>query len=326
MSSQASENTQAQRPLRVVFMGSPDFAVPSLHAVAATCELVGVVSQPDRPAGRGRKLRAPAVKDAALELTAFDGPILQPSKVRDGTLAAALRDLAPDLIVVTAYGRILPTEILELAPHGCINVHASLLPKWRGAAPIQRAVLAGDPETGVAIMQMDEGCDTGPVFEMRATPIGPNETSGELFVRLAELGGEVLEDFLRRFPEVPAAEAQDHDAAMHAPKLEKSEGAVDFSLSAARVHDHIRGMDPWPGAFAQLGDDRVKLFASRVVEAAASAGEPGSVLGLVDGALRVACGEGVVALGELQAPGKRRMDATAFASGRDLAGAGFTAT
>ena len=169
--------------MRAAFMGSPEFAVASLHAVAEVCDLRVVVSQPDRPAGRGRKLVAPAVKEAALVLGV---PVLQPTKVRDGSLAAELRRHALDVIVVTAYGRILPREILELPRFGCINVHASLLPRWRGAAPIQRAVLAGDGETGVAIMRMEEGLDTGPIYRELVTPIGPLETSGELFERLVE--------------------------------------------------------------------------------------------------------------------------------------------
>src|SRR5690606_31487710 len=192
--------------LRAVFMGSPEFAVPSLEAVARTCDLLLAVTQPDKPAGRGRKLMPPAVKEAAIRLGV---PVSQPVKVRDGTLAAALRELAPDVIVVTAYGRILPRAILEVPRHGCINVHASLLPRWRGAAPIQRAVLAGDAETGVAIMQMEEGLDTGPVFRAASTPIGAEETSGELFARLADLGGMLLEEFLREFPQVPPPTPQD---------------------------------------------------------------------------------------------------------------------
>ncbi len=192
--------------LRAAFMGSPDFAVASLQAVARACDLRVVVSQPDRPAGRGRKLVAPAVKEAA---AALGVPVLQPLKVRDGVLAAQLREHDLDVIVVTAYGRILPLEILEIPRLGCINVHASLLPRWRGAAPIQRAVLAGDRETGVAIMRMEEGLDTGPVYRVLATPIGPLETSGELFERLAPLGGELLEEFLRALPDVPAPTPQD---------------------------------------------------------------------------------------------------------------------
>lgn len=319
--------TENAAKLRAVFMGSPDFSLTSLAAVAKRCDLRAVVSQPDRPAGRGRKLTPPPVKVAA---EALGVPVLQPTKVRDGSLAAALRELDPEIIVVTAYGRILPTEILELPRYGCINVHASLLPRWRGAAPIQRAVLSGDAETGVAIMQMDVGCDTGDVFEMARTPIGANETSGELFERLSTLGGEVLDEFLRRFPDVPSAQAQDHAAAVHAAKLEKAEGSVDFSHPAAAVHDHIRGMDPWPGAFAdlRLGERepmQVKLFASRrddgstPVEGAESGATPGTIFAVDDAGLHVRCGDGrSICLREVQAPGKRRMPATAFAAGHSI--------
>jgi methionyl-tRNA formyltransferase len=201
--------------LRAGFMGSPAFAVPSLRAVARTCDLRVVVCQPDRPAGRGLELAPPAVKLAAAE---YDVPILQPVKMKDGTLAAALREHALDVVIVTAFGRILPPDILALPRHGCINVHASVLPRWRGAAPIQRAILAGDRETGVSIMQMDEGLDTGAVFTTVTTPIGPSETSGELFERLAELGGDALATFLSAFPDVAPPQQQDHDAATHAPR------------------------------------------------------------------------------------------------------------
>ena len=211
--------------LRAVFMGSPEFAVPSLQAAASSCELVLVVTQPDKPAGRGRKLVAPAVKEAA---TALGVPVTQPVKVRDGALAGQLRALQPDVILVVAYGRILPREILEIPRYGCINVHASLLPRWRGAAPIQRAVLAGDAETGVAIMQMEEGLDTGPVFCATRTAIGADETSGELFARLATLGGQALAAFLREFPGVPPPTPQDGGLVTLAPPLKKEEGLVDW--------------------------------------------------------------------------------------------------
>jgi methionyl-tRNA formyltransferase len=306
--------------LKAIFMGSPDFSVPSLEAVAKTCELLAVVSQPDRPAGRGRKLKAPAVKEAA---QALGVPVLQPTKVRDGSLREALAALAPDIILVTAYGRILPEDILSLPKYGCINVHASLLPRWRGAAPIQRAVLAGDRSTGVAIMQMDIGCDTGAVFEMVETPIGERETSGELFERLAKLGGEALESFLRRFPEVPEAREQDHEAAVHAAKLEKSEGQLDFARSAGEVHNHVRGMDPWPGAYCGLSLEgeaplRVKVFASSLSGYSPGAAEAGEVIAVDTDGVHVACADGAVCLGELQAPGKRRGLAKAFADGRGL--------
>jgi methionyl-tRNA formyltransferase len=303
--------------LRAAFMGSPEFAVASLHAVARACDLRVVVSQPDRPAGRGRKLVAPAVKEAALALGV---PVLQPLKVRDGTLAAELRTHALDVIVVTAYGRILPREILELPRLGCINVHASLLPRWRGAAPIQRAVLAGDRETGVAIMQMEEGLDTGPVHRMLATPIDPLETSGELFTRLAPLGGELLEQFLRALPDVPPPVAQDPAAVTLAPMLTKAEGLTRWTCPIGQVVDHVRGMDPWPGAFTGRGEAILKLFrAAPSARARPDDALPGQVLGVDREGLHVACGEGVVRIAELQVVGGKRMPARDYAAGRPFA-------
>ncbi|MEZ4450749.1 MAG: methionyl-tRNA formyltransferase [Nannocystaceae bacterium] len=303
--------------LRAAFMGSPDFAVPSLHACARACDLRVVVSQPDRPAGRGRKLAAPAVKVAA---EALGVPVLQPIKVRDGTLAAALRAEDLDVIVVAAYGRILPPAILEIPRLGCINVHASLLPRWRGAAPIQRAVLAGDLETGVAIMKMEEGLDTGPVYRMVSTPIDGGETSGELFVRLAELGGAVLGEFLAALPEVPPPTPQDDRLATVAPMLRKEEGRIEWSRPAQALVDHVRGMDPWPIALTTRGDEELRVFGAalserpRPEEAAA-----GAVLAVDRAGVHVACGEGVIRIAELQPAGKRRMPAQAYNAGRPFA-------
>ncbi len=300
--------------LRAAFMGSPDFAVPSLRATAEACDLVIVVSQPDRPAGRGRKLACPPVKVAALELGVR---VIQPRRLRNGKVAAKLRALDLDVIIVTAYGRILPPAILEVPRYGCINVHASLLPRWRGAAPIQRAVLAGDPETGVAIMRMEEGLDTGPVYRMLRTPIAGDETSGALFARLAHLGGEALAGFLRELPNVPAPVSQDESLMTLAPMLRKEEGAVNWDLPASTVAAHIRGMDPWPGATCMRAADRLKLFGGRISDIVRpSAATAGCVLAVDRRGAHVACGEGVVLIQELQPPGKRRMPAKAYASGK----------
>lgn len=302
--------------LRAAFMGSPDFAVPSLHAVARTCELQAVVCQPDRPAGRGRKLKPPAVKVAAEPMGV---PIYQPTKMRDGTLRTQLAQHDLDLIVVTAFGRILPKDILELPRLGCINVHASLLPRWRGAAPIQRAVLAGDQATGVAIMRMEEGLDTGGVYRMVETPIEPYETSGELFERLAVLGGEVLAETLA---EVVATGTlgeptpQDETRATHAAMLSKAEGEVDWSWPATRVIDHVRGMDPWPSAYTTRDGLVMKLFGARPSER--GVGQPGTVLGVDADGLHVACGSGAVCIAEVQPAGKRKMSAEAYAAGRSF--------
>lgn len=293
-------------------MGSPDFAVPSLHAVAAACDLRVVVCQPDRPAGRGRKLRAPAVKDAAEPLGV---PIIQPTKMRDGTLLAALRPHDLDIIVVTAFGRILPTDLLALPRLGCVNVHASLLPRWRGAAPIQRAVLAGDTHTGVSIMRMEEGLDTGPVYEMVETPIGPDETSGMLFERLATLGGDALKDALMRHDSWGEPASQDDALATHAAMLSKEEGQVDWDQPAAVVGAHIRGMDPWPRAFSSRGEVGLRLYGARRSEASLEGAAPGVVLRVDAEGAHIACADAAICVADLQPAGKRRMAAQAYASG-----------
>ena len=290
-------------------MGSPDFAVPSLHAVASTCDLRVVVCQPDRPAGRGRKLKPPAVKVAAEPMGV---PIVQPTKMRDGALLETLRPHELDIIVVTAFGRILPLDILELPRLGCINVHASLLPRWRGAAPIQRA---GDAETGVAIMRMEEGLDTGPVYRMVRTPIEPAETSGMLFERLATLGGDVLAQTLRAFETLGPPQPQDDALATHAAMLAKSEGAVSWDAPAQAVVDHIRGMDPWPCAFSSRGEATLKLFGARLSTRDPAGAASGVVLGVDGDGLHVACASGAVCVSDVQPPGKRRMPAQAYAAG-----------
>lgn len=309
--------------LRAAFMGSPDFAVPSLHAVSDACDLRVVVCQPDRPAGRGRKLTPPPVKAAAADLGV---EILQPSKMKDGTLAAALAVHDLDVAVVVAFGRILPPPILELPRHGCINVHGSLLPRWRGAAPIQRAVLAGDAETGVCIMQMDAGLDTGPVFRTVRTPIGALETAGELFDRLAVLGARALLDFLSVFPEVPPPTPQPEEGITYAALLRKEDGVTDFDQPPQRVVDHVRGMDPWPTAVTTFAGEPLRLFRAAVAARPGaplpgpSGAAPGTILAMVpDQGIDVACQGGIVRIAEVQPAGKRRMPAAAWALGRRLA-------
>jgi methionyl-tRNA formyltransferase len=233
-----------------------------------------------------------------------------------------LEPYAPELIVVTAYGRILDADVLELPQYGCINVHASLLPRWRGAAPIQRAVIEGDAQTGVAIMKMDIGLDTGPVYRMREIDIGSEETSGELFERLAVLGGEVLDEFLGEFPDVPPPVDQSHlgGEPLHAAKLEKHEGVVDWSRTATQVIDHIRGMDPWPAAVTRRGELPLKLFAAGRSERARPAdATPGTVIAVDELGMHVCTSDGVVRVGDVQAPGKRRMTAREHAAGQPFA-------
>ncbi|ACY15116.1 methionyl-tRNA formyltransferase [Haliangium ochraceum] len=312
--------------MRVVFMGSPDFAVPPLQALLEEHEVALVVTQPDKRVGRGKRLGAPPVKDVA---RAAGVPVVQPRSARAPELLEALRETGAELGVVVAYGKILPKAVLEAFPRGCINVHASLLPQYRGAAPIQWALAGGERETGVTIMQLDEGMDTGPMRKKRALAITANDTAGTLFQRLAPLGAELLLEVMDELAAgTSVATPQDHEAASHARMLKKDDGAVDWSRSASEVDCHIRAMDPWPGAFSAIGDTRIKLFLSRVApeasvaevgaEAGVHAPEPGQILGVDDDGLHVACGRGAVCIAGLQASGGRRISARAFASGHAL--------
>jgi methionyl-tRNA formyltransferase len=320
--------SSGRNPLcRAIFFGSPAFAVPSLRRLVQTAgvDLRAVVSQPDRPAGRGQAVTEPAVKAAARALVPGI-PILQPEKIRTGEFETALRDLAADLFVVVAYGRILPQSILDLPRFGPWNVHASLLPRWRGAAPIQWSVINGDQETGVSIMRMEAGLDTGPVAAVAKTPIGEDETAGALGTRLAELGAELLAATL---PGIVGGSVvltpQDDAGATVAPLLRKEDGQLDFQLPAPAVAARARGVDPWPGASALLQGVPVKLFGVRVASGADAA--PGTVLAIDGGGLRVACGGGgAVTFAEVQLAGRKRLPAAVVATGRSIAvGARFGA-
>jgi methionyl-tRNA formyltransferase len=299
--------------VRVVFFGSPEFAVPSLAAVAERHEVVAVVTQPDRPAGRGAKLQAPAVKLLAAERGL---PVLQPLKLRDGVLAAELAARSPDLFVVVAYGRILPPDLLAVPRLGPWNVHASLLPKYRGAAPIQWAVIRGERETGVSIMRMEEGLDTGPVAAVAVEPIREDDTAGSLAARLAPLGAKLLVETL---PAIAAGglvlRPQDHAAATLAPPLGKADGQLDFRQPAGLVSARARGVDPWPSATVMLDGQPAKVFAPTLVD---GNGSPGEVLGLLPQGLAVACGEGAVAFAEIQLPGRKRLPAKALLAGHPI--------
>jgi methionyl-tRNA formyltransferase len=300
--------------VRVVFMGSPEFAVPCLRALAAKHEVALVVSQPDKPAGRGGQITKPAVKVAAEELGV---PVIQPRSARNGELRDALRASGAELAVVVAYGKILPKDVLEALPRGCINVHASLLPKYRGAAPVQWAVIHGEPETGVAIMQLDEGMDTGPVLLERRVPVEPEETSGELLARLGPIGAAALLEAIDAIAAGTARPvAQDHAGASHAPMLAKTDGNIDFTQDARTVAARIRGVDPWPGAQATLRGQTVKLF--RAI-AEAGSGTPGTVLAIDAAGAHVATGSGAVVIRDIQAPGRKRLAAAQFAAGRGIA-------
>ncbi|HWV38391.1 MAG TPA: methionyl-tRNA formyltransferase, partial [Vulgatibacter sp.] len=263
---------------RSVFFGTPDFAVPIVEATAEVTELVAVVTQPDRPKGRGRELAEPPVKTWA---KARGIPVFQPAKLRDSVLAAQLRELAPDVAVVAAYGRILPKELLDLPRLGCVNVHGSILPKYRGAAPIQWAVANDEPETGVTLMRMDEGLDTGDVLAVRKVPIGPEDTGGSMHDVLARLGGEIVREELPTFlaGELEAV-PQDHEQATLAPILSKEQGRLDFSQPARLLAARVRGFHPWPGAFTYLSAGEKELLK---VHAAAPAPRPPSTAGASPG-------------------------------------------
>jgi methionyl-tRNA formyltransferase len=302
--------------MRIVFMGTPAFAVPPLDALArAGHEIAAVVAQPDRPAGRGQALREPATKAWA---RGHGVPVLQPEKVRDGKLASELALLRPDLLAVAAYGRILGRDLLELAPHGAINVHGSLLPKYRGAAPIQWAIAEGESETGVSIMQMDEGLDTGDVLLQRVLPIAPDDTSETLAPKLAALGGEALVEALALLQDgALVAIRQDGSRATLARILEKEDGRVDFTGSARRIRDRLRAFTPWPGATTTLDGRIVKLLEAAEDPAAGVAPDAPGAAAIVSGrGLAVRCGEGTALLvTRLQPEGKPPLAALDFANG-----------
>jgi len=282
--------------MRVVFMGTPAFSVPALQAVAARHEVVAVYTQPPRPAGRGQALRPSPVHMAA---EALGLPVRHPARLRDVVAQAEFAALGADVAVVVAYGLILPQAVLDAPRHGCLNIHASLLPRWRGAAPIHRAVMAGDAETGVCIMQMEAGLDTGPVLLRAATPIGAEDTTADLHDRLAVMGASLIVQALDR-PGNLVPEAQPAEGVSYAHKIDKAEARVDWTLPAPQVARQIRGLSPFPGAWCLLGAERLKLLRALAVE---GTGTPGQVLG-GDG-LRVACGSGAILLREVQREGKR---------------------
>ena len=301
------------RSLRTVFMGTPEFALPTLEGLLATgLPVIGVYTQPDRPSGRGKQLTPPPVKQLA---TAHGLPLFQPLRLRLPEVVAELQELAPDLIVVVAYGQILPKSVLDIPKYGCINVHASLLPKYRGAAPINHAIMAGESETGVTTMYMDVGLDTGDMLVKRITSIGPEETAGELHDRLAQLGREALLATLDHLcAGTLVREKQDDALTCYAPLLKKEQGLIDWSRSASELHNQVRGLDPWPGAYTLLAGDPLKLARTLPLQEPHAAA-PGMVLGADASGLRIACGNGVLKVGELQLPGRKRLPASVFLRG-----------
>jgi methionyl-tRNA formyltransferase len=301
---------------RIVFAGTPDFALAALRALVESGRTpVAVLTQPDRPAGRGKKLTASPVKQYAEQHSI---PVQQPVTLRDEQSAAALAALEPDVLVVAAYGLILPQAVLDIPRHGCLNVHASILPRWRGAAPIQAAILAGDAKTGISLMAMTAGLDCGPVFHIEELDIGPDETAGELHDRLAALGGEAL---VARLDAILAGDVgaipQDDARATYAPKIDKQDARIDWSLPADEVARRVRAYNPFPGAFCFDGDTRIKVWRAAAVDGQAP---PGTVLQCDREAVVVACGEGALRLEEMQLPGKRRVVAPEFAGQLDLNG------
>ena len=300
--------------LRVAFAGTPDFAVPHLRACAMQgVEIVAVYTQPDRPAGRGRQLAASPVKRAALE---SGYRIEQPESLKDTAAQRALRDLNPDLFVVVAYGLILPRKVLAMPRHGCWNVHASLLPRWRGAAPIQRAILAGDTETGVCVMQMEAGLDTGPVLLRRKIDIAPDDTGGSLHDKLAALGAASLRDALQRRlrGETLAPHAQPDEGVTYAHKLDKAEARIDWADDAVSIERKVRAFDPWPVAEADIVGERFRIWSALVSPAVDAA--PGTVVAANKAGIDIATGRGVLRVRELQRAGGRRMSAADFLNAR----------
>jgi methionyl-tRNA formyltransferase len=310
-------------PMRIIFAGTPDFSVPCLQALRdAGHEVVAVYTQPDRPAGRGRKLTPGPVKEAA---TALGLPLFQPTSLRDPEAIATLRDLGADLMVVVAYGLLLPQAVLDIPRLGCVNVHASVLPRWRGAAPIQRAILAGDRESGVTIMRMEAGLDTGPMYLIRRLTLDPRETGGSLHDKLSLLGATALVEAL---PGIAAGslvpESQDDSQANYAHKLAKAEAEVDWSQPAVAIDRLIRAFDPWPVAQTQLDGASLRLWGCDLSDLAPPPGaEPGQVIGASKAGILVATGAGVLRLTRLQPPGKRPMSTAEFLNARRLDGVKF---
>jgi methionyl-tRNA formyltransferase len=305
---------------RIVFMGTPEFAVPSLQVLLNRGEnVVCVISQPDRPKGRGRMIMAPPVKKLALQASI---PVMQPETVKGEEFHSELKQLGPDIIVLTAYGKILPANIINLPPLGTINVHASLLPNYRGAAPIQWALINGEKETGVTIMQMDEGIDTGDILLQEKIAIAPDDTAGSLSIKLAELGGQALGKELDLFrADRLKPTKQENSQASQAPLLSKDKGLVDWSQAAEHISCLIRGLDPWPTTYTTLSGRRLRLFSPRVIDrelCGNAFADPGTICKADRDGLLIKTGKDCLLVREVQAEGSRRMGVDAFISGHPL--------
>ncbi|MBB1327509.1 MULTISPECIES: methionyl-tRNA formyltransferase [Pseudoalteromonas] len=300
------------QPLRIIFAGTPDFAARHLQAlIQSEHQIVGVYSQPDRPAGRGKKLKASEVKELALE---HNLPVFQPQSLKNDEALAELTSLNADIMIVVAYGLILPKAILEAPRLGCLNVHGSILPRWRGAAPIQRAIWAGDEQTGVTIMQMDEGLDTGDMLHISRCPISTTETSASLYTKLAELGPDALIETINKLANGEITpEPQNDELANYAKKLSKEEANIDWSLSALQIERNIRSFNPWPMCFTQMGGQTVKIHQAQVM---LQSGDPGQILSSDKNGVVVACGEHALCITQLQPQGKKPMAINDFLNGR----------
>lgn len=309
--------------MKIVLMGTPDFAVPTLRELTTRHEVAAVVTQPDRKKGRGKKVQFPPVKQAALE---YGIPVYQPQKVKEEAFLAQLREIGPDVIVVAAFGQILPESILNLPPYGCINVHASLLPRYRGAAPIQWAIINGDEETGVTIMYMEKGLDTGDMLAKASIAVDPEETGDSLHDKLAALGGPLLLKVLDQLEAGTAERTRQNDAeSSYARMLDKDLGRIHWDDEAIKIERLIRGLNSWPCAFSSMGDKTLKIWKARVADIDKNecdntepAAAPGTVVGIMKDAIRVACGQGCLDLLEVQLPGKKRMTVDAFLRGHNL--------
>ena len=323
--------------MRVAFAGTPEFALPALAALHSHHELVGVLTQPDRPSGRGRKLSASAVKTAAM---AYQLPVAQPQSLRSEAARTELAAWHPEVLVVVAYGLILPREVLALPRFGCVNIHASLLPRWRGAAPIERALLAGEAETGVSIMQIDAGLDTGPLLLQRRLGISSDHTTGTLREALAALGAAALLEALEGLSRgTLQPHVQPGEGATYAPKIAKVEARIDWTRDAQQIERQVRAFNPWPIAETRLEGEQLRIFAARAAGSAAGlsvpardgsdaneeskdlkSADPGSIVAVHDGAMFVQCGGGCLAVTQVQRPGRRAVSVRDFAHGLSLVG------
>jgi methionyl-tRNA formyltransferase len=309
--------------LRVAFAGTPEFALPALDALARSPhQLIGVLTQPDRPAGRGRGIIAGPIKARALELNL---PLAQPARLHSSEEQAALRAWSPEILVVVAYGLILPPAVLAIPTRGCLNIHASLLPRWRGAAPIQRAILAGDAKTGVSIMQLEAGLDTGPVYAQRSLAIGALTSAAELQPQLATLGAQLLLETLAQIEAGSArAQPQPAEGVSYAAKLSKSEAPINWQRPALELARQVQAFNPWPVAQCQWAGQALRVWSAEAVAGERGGAAPGTVLGVRPGRIEVACGTGVLGLLRLQAAGRRVVSAGEFANAHALTGQQFT--